>query len=651
MISDIRKQFRGPAFQALVWVGIVALAGVLSLPALVKNRNPNPWALQVNNTQVGMKEFNRVLNDKREWLSQVHAQYGEQADLMLHMLGIASDPVGLTMHGLIREALLNDVASSLAINLHPMSVEAHLNDPFFIKHYLSGLVPAFLVSPDGTLNENVLRNYLVRRGIKPAEFDAEVERVINRKLVMDIFGVSSYVPTFDAQLLNSVQNDMRAFAVLSFSFDKQLAQEKKKSLSDEELMKYYEQNKTSPHYFVSEKRSGMQWEFNPRDYGIVVADSEITRYYEDHKTRSYVKSPKKVQVRTILIKHTTENAHAQAEALRAELIVNPELFAQKAKQYSQDDSNASQGGLFAPFARGEKETAFERAAFLLKNDGDISVVVRTQDGFQIIQRERVFPQEYTPLSEVSRSIETTLLHNKFSRQCATDFKNIKMVFNKDKKAFDDFIHAKNGVTSDLKDVALDGSNISKTLFAIKNNNGIELCFDGNNAYLVMLSQVSKGHTAEFSEVKDVTRDAIYEERARQSLKALLDQLTREEGVLNLSVLHQKYGSQQGGKLYTTKLISNSELMQDSTLQDLQLESSLFDVLEYPGLGRTVTNAYGSHIIMVVDQGISADDQTQKEAVQTKQVGQRKRALAEAFVASLYRNATIKTNESFVNLQQ
>jgi parvulin-like peptidyl-prolyl isomerase len=647
MISDIRKQFKGPAFQALVWVGIVALAGVLSLPTLVKNRNPNPWALQVNNTQVGMREFNRVLNDKREWLSQVRSQYGAQADLMLHMLGISADPVGLTMQGLIREALLNDIASSIHINLHHLSVESHLRDPLFIKHYLSGLVPSFLLSADGSLNEGILKNYLARRGVKPSEFDAEVERVINRKLVMDIFGASSYVPAFDARLLESAQQDKRSFALLSFSFDKQFAQEKKQPLSDEDMLQYYERNKANPKYFVSEKRSGQQWEFNARDYGIVVTDSEISRYYEDHKTRSYVKSPKKVQVRNILIKYDSENAQMRAESLRALLVENPASFAQQAKAHSQDDMSAFQGGLSAPFARGEKETAFERAAFLLKNDGDISAVVRTEAGFVIVQREQVFPQEYTPLSEVAHTIETILLQNKFSKQCATDFKNIKMIFNKDKKSFDEFVRAKNGTMSALNEVALDESNISKTLFAIKNNNGIELCLDGSSAYLIMLSQVTKGHTAEFSEVKDVIRDDIYQERARHSLKALLDQAALDVPTLKPAELHKKYG----GALYTTPLVDNQALMADATLQERQIESSLLDVLEYKGLARTVTNDYGSHLIILVDQEVNGDAQGQKEGILPKQVTQRKRAFAEAFVASLYRNATIKTNESFVNLQQ
>jgi hypothetical protein len=46
MISDMRKHFQSPLCKAGVWVAVVALAGVFSIPTLIKEVNSEPWAIK-----------------------------------------------------------------------------------------------------------------------------------------------------------------------------------------------------------------------------------------------------------------------------------------------------------------------------------------------------------------------------------------------------------------------------------------------------------------------------------------------------------------------------------------------------------------------------------------------------------------------------
>lgn len=65
---------------------------------------------------------------------------------------------------------------------------------------------------------------------------------------------------------------------------------------------------------------------------------------------------------------------------------DPNQFKALAKQYSDDKSSGSRGGELAPFSTGKMVPEFEEASFSLKTDGEISVPIKTDFGFHIIQR-------------------------------------------------------------------------------------------------------------------------------------------------------------------------------------------------------------------------------------------------------------------------
>lgn len=648
MISDMRKHFQSPLYKAGVWVAVIGIAGLFSIPSLIKETPSEPWAIKVNDVEVGLKQFNWALEEKREWLGMVRAQYGPQTDMLLQAFGIKSDPVSLAMEAVINESLVNDLARRMPLYLHNQSVQEALVNPEFIKYYLSGLIPSFLLQKDGSINTLALRNFLLHRGMKPAEFEKCVEKAIARKVAMDAFSVGAYVPFFDKKAMSALNEAKRSFDILTFSYENQLKSEKQQTLSQEEIASYYALKKGSPQYQIPEKRGGILWKFNAQDYGIELSNAEIESYYEAHKAQLYAKSPKKVEVRHILIKSDNPNADSQAQEIYDTLIQNPDLFAQQAKQYSQDEATASRGGLLEPFSRGDKEVAFEKAAFLLKNDGDISPIVRTEKGYEIIQRVKVINPVYESLSQVRPQIESTLLRNKFANEFATDCKNLKIKFNKNKKGIESFVEEKNGTESALSLGAQQDSLISKTLFGIKSLEAFDTCIDKDVAYIMQLTTLNKGYTADLSEVIDAVKEDIYQTRARENLtKKAQEALQEASAEQRLDALKKNYG----GALISVKNISGEEISKNDLLKELYLEPSSFEVLEYEGLARLVINQQGAHIIKVTAREAGSGN-AKDELENLRQANdRRKRLMSDSFVASLYRNATIKTNESMTKLQQ
>lgn len=105
----------------------------------------------------------------------------------------------------------------------------------------------------------------------------------------------------------------------------------------------------------------------------------------------------KIVVAHIMIKSPTGspvqdsiNAKAKADEIYAKAIAG-EDFGTLARQFSDDKQSAALGGELPKFGLYEMPQAFERAAFSLANDGDVSAPIKTAWGWHIIKRVRKEP--------------------------------------------------------------------------------------------------------------------------------------------------------------------------------------------------------------------------------------------------------------------
>jgi foldase protein PrsA len=109
---------------------------------------------------------------------------------------------------------------------------------------------------------------------------------------------------------------------------------------------------------------------------IKVTEEEMETYFEENKESFDQKEQVKAS-------HILVEDEATAKKVKKELDSGKD-FAELAKEYSTDASNAAKGGDLGYFGKGEMAKEFEKAAFGMKA-GEVSAPVKTDFGYHIIK--------------------------------------------------------------------------------------------------------------------------------------------------------------------------------------------------------------------------------------------------------------------------
>ena len=141
--------------------------------------------------------------------------------------------------------------------------------------------------------------------------------------------------------------------------------------------------------------------------GLTVSDDEAKKFYDNNP--AMFKQPERIHARHILVSGDENLAKVQSE-LKA-----GKSFDAVAKEYSKDPGSAANGGDLGEFPRGVMVPEFEKAAFALKNPGDVSEPVKTQFGWHIIKLEDRIPESPVPFEQIKERLKQELREQKIQK--------------------------------------------------------------------------------------------------------------------------------------------------------------------------------------------------------------------------------------------
>ena len=186
-------------------------------------------------------------------------------------------------------------------------------------------------------------------------------------------------------------------------------------VTDDDLAAYYDAHQAE--YRMGERRQ-IDYLLIDRDSiraNQTVAETDIQRYYNDNLP--LYQSPEQVRASHILLTTAAQDVdevRARAEEILAEARGGAD-FAALAREFSEDEATAVNGGDLDYFGRGQMVPEFETAAFALEERA-ISDLVQSQFGFHIIQVVDKQEAETRSLDEVRAQIEDTLAWQRTDQQ-------------------------------------------------------------------------------------------------------------------------------------------------------------------------------------------------------------------------------------------
>ena len=366
--------------------------------------------------------------------------------------------------------------------------------------------------------------------------EVDFERNVREGLMLEKFrtGLTEWMSVSDAELEREYKRrnekvTLEVVSVLADNFKTQV------NPGDADIAAQYDKNKET--YRVPDRRKIRFVRIGPAEVAsrIKVSKEDVETSY-NAQIGKYT-TPEQIRASHILF--STEGKDDAAVRAQAEQVLKEAKaggdFAALAKKYSQDDSNAQQGGDLDFFGRGRMVAAFENAAFALK-PGEVSDLVKTEFGYHIIKltdrRPAIVRQVTDP--EVYKEIESQLLRERAEQETAqlsdamvaeaqTPAALDKAAASRGLKVEESGFFARGGMIEGLGPQ----SPVSMSAFNLADNTVSQPITGPTGRVIYYVSGKQDSYVPKLDEVRSRVRDDIIQERAMALAKQRADTLAAQ----------------------------------------------------------------------------------------------------------------------------
>ena len=625
MITEVRGMLKSHVYRIFLWVFLAVLIfGGMSFDY----SDNKPWVIKV------YKEKSTEL-DYRQAVANSQRQYD-----YLKAQGITWPRTESIEKEVLRHMVTNSLMQHVGQDLNLAIPAMLLHDKL---HEQLASLPAYFFDAQGQLNVDMLEKL-----IAPRSFDSllqEMENEVKSNLLYSLINLGSYVAQFEVAAQYTEEFADKTYSILTFSLSKALDKVKEKHVSDENLERFYKKTEHGDVYKSVEKRAGAYWKFSSKDYGLTISKADIATYYDEHKQSDYLENPAQVQVHRIFFEQKDDeknDARAQAQIVHAELQKDPASFAAVAKKIAAAKL-PSQGSEKTEFFGKDStkydkilvDTAFEQLA----QDHDISNVIKTEKGYEILQRVSRKSAKYKPLHEVQSHIEEKLVEEKFAKRFKQDAERLVGHANYNKEALNSFVEKRKGHKESLglesKTPGLLGMQLFQT-----DQDQYAVFMMGKEGVLLKCTQVQKRALKPFAEIKSTVSADYYKKQAQQELETIALAAMKDASTMNLQALAKKYDAHletahatyKNGQLDQAAILRKPEIMQKA--KALQSAGAMIDAV-------AATESY----LIRLDEVAKTNEkllEEKKATIETTLASKAKYKGRDSFIASLYRHAKLNS---------
>jgi peptidyl-prolyl cis-trans isomerase D len=459
-----------------------------------------------------------------------------------------------------------------------------------------------------------------RPPLTPADFEDNVRRALTVDKLRA--SLTEWLSVSDKELEQEYRrrNDKVKLAVVSFPAD---SFRPDVSASDADVAAYFDGHKAD--FKIPEKRKVkyLLIDVEALRAKATPPQGDIERYYNDNVQQ--FTTPEQVRASHILLK--TEGKDDAAVKAKAEDVLKQTRsgadFAELAKKFSEDESNAKNGGDLDYFGRGRMVPEFDQAVFAMK-PGQISDLVKTQYGYHIIKLVEKKEGATRSLADVRQQITDQLAFERAQAQASDLAQNLEKQIRK--PADLEAVAKAQGLTLQetgffARDEPILGvgsaPEMTTRAFDMKPGDVSGSLRTGRGFVFETLIDKQDAHDAKLDEVKERVRDEVVKQRAREMAKQKAADLAAK---LKTVPDFDKAAKAVGFEAKTTELIAR-----DSPIPDLGVASDVVEAafkLPQGAISEPVSTDNGTAVVKVVEkkeatpEEIAANKETFREELLT-----------------------------------
>ncbi len=390
MLEKLRKSVKG-------WLGIVILI-MISIPfALFGLQNysnvgsEKPLA-KVAGYEIYQADLDRAYQQRVAELKKQHAD--QYSDDMFNEEDVRQE----ALKRLVQERLI----------LHTVKKDGYAASD---KTILDVVAKLDFFQKDGKFDKETYEEFLQSRRLTSETFVQNIRAGIERDQFVSAIVDTTLVDDSEINDFYRLNNQKRNIRYLSLSVSSVLND---MTVSDEDISKNYAQNE---HLYKSPEQADIEYvELSQSDLmqDIAPSDDKLLAFYDKEQSLFTLLGQRRVSHILFDAPEGTVEAESEKKRVEAEYVLNRikngEDFAVLAKEFSTDIGSAKMGGDLGIITEGMMGNKFEETLSALQED-EVSEVIQTIDGFQIIKLTKKEDDKVQPFEAVKAKVKERLVES------------------------------------------------------------------------------------------------------------------------------------------------------------------------------------------------------------------------------------------------